>query len=570
MREAHNNDLAGGRVRVPIALVLTGLLCLLLAAGCSPERYRRSADKEVYRILESKTPVVPGMLDGFSIDPVQEDLLAACPVVEPEPAPEQTDDPAERQATGGVPVTETSAVLSLAKALEVASLNSREYQTQKETLYLQALSLTLQRYMFDPQFFGRLSGDYRNTDTGDERQIGADTSFGFSWLLATGARVSVGLQSSFSEFLSGDLRRAASSLFQVSITQPILQGAGLAVTESLTQAERNVIYQIRSFVRFRRRFFVDVLSDYYQVLESLQLLENQQRNYENLLISRDRARAMGEAGRMQQLQVEQTEQNVLSSKDSVETRRQSYQARLDGLKVTLGLPTEAPVILDKDELQRLADVEALELKISLERATQIALENRLDLLTARDEVQDAERKLKVARNDLLPGLDLSVGLDTDTEGDSQPLNFKSDRTDFSAGIELDLPLDRLSERNTYRRRLIELDRARRNYEELRDNVVLQVRDSWRQFGRAKRSYEIQRESATLASRRVDSTELLLEAGRAITRDLLDARDDLLEALDEATAALVDYRVASLELARDMGILIVDEKGQLKENFEAYE
>ena len=46
----------------------------------------------------------------------------------------------------------------------------------------------------------------------------------------------------------------------LSIVQPFLRGGGRAVTlENLTLAERNLLYEIRSFARFRQEFFVAVL-----------------------------------------------------------------------------------------------------------------------------------------------------------------------------------------------------------------------------------------------------------------------------------------------------------------------
>ena len=50
-------------------------------------------------------------------------------------------------------------------------------------------------------------------------------------------------------------------------------------------------------------------------------------------------------------------------------------------------------------------------------------------------------------------------------------------------------------------------------------------------------------------------------GTAETRNgMLEAQEALVSAQDALTAALVDYRVAELELQRDMGVLGVDEKG----------
>jgi len=77
---------------------------------------------------------------------------------------------------------------------------------------------------------------------------------------------------------------------------------------------------------------------------------------------------------------------------------------------------------------------------------------------------------------------------------------------------------------------------------------------------ARESYRIQLEAVALAERRVDSTALFLQAGRAEVRDVLEAQEDLVNAQNALTAALVDYRVAELNLQRDMGVLQVSDDG----------
>ena len=177
----------------------------------------------------------------------------------------------------------------------------------------------------------------------------------------------------------------------------------------------------------------------------------------------------------------------------------------------------------------------------------------------------------MAADDLLPGLDLTATVETDTERPTEPLDFQGDNTDLSVGFELDLPLDKLSERNEFRRQLIDLEQARRGYQEKRDDVVLEVRDAWRQYTRARNTYEIEKGSLTLASGRVENTQMLFEAGRITDlRRVLEAQESLVRAQNAVTRALVDYKVASLELARDMGILAADEEGRLEERFDAYQ
>jgi len=71
-------------------------------------------------------------------------------------------------------------------------------------------------------------------------------------------------------------------------------------------------------------------------------------------------------------------------------------------------------------------------------------------------------------------------------------------------------------------------------------------------------------AVALAAKRVRSTDLFLQAGRAQIRDVLDSQEALLNAQNALTAAIVSYRIAELNLQRDMGVLQVAANGLWKE------
>jgi outer membrane protein TolC len=137
--------------------------------------------------------------------------------------------------------------------------------------------------------------------------------------------------------------------------------------------------------------------------------------------------------------------------------------------------------------------------------------------------------------------------------------------DYALGLEADLPLDRLAERNAYRESLITLTQTQRRYDLDRDNTALEVRQAYRQLDEAAQRYEIQKNSLELAEKRVESTTMLLQEGRASTRDLLESQDALFEAQNDLTAALVDHAIAKLSFYRDIGILEVKPDGMWQEN-----
>jgi len=175
----------------------------------------------------------------------------------------------------------------------------------------------------------------------------------------------------------------------------------------------------------------------------------------------------------------------------------------------------------------------------------------------------------VAANGFLPEADLrgnaSWGEGRSAGSANSPdANITMDEGDYSVKLDLELPLERTSERNEYRRSLINLEESVRSLQNLEDQIKLQVRNNLRSLLESRESVRIQTQSVYLAERRVDSTNLFLEAGEAEIRDLLDAQEDLVSARNSLTAALINYRITELELQQNMGVLEVGAEGLWKE------
>ena len=204
-----------------------------------------------------------------------------------------------------------------------------------------------------------------------------------------------------------------------------------------------------------------------------------------------------------------------------------------------------------------------------EDAVRLALARRLDLRVAHGQVYDAQRQVIVAADALRAGLDFSLS-GSAGEGrslgsaDQPDAQLRPSRGSYGALLGLDLPLERTSERNTYRNSYIALERTIRSAQQLEDGIKLDVRSALRQLLEAREKYKIQLQALRLSEKRMENTQLLLNAGRIETRELLDAQDDLVDAQNALTEALVTYRVTSLELQRDLSVLEVNEKGLWRE------
>ena len=203
------------------------------------------------------------------------------------------------------------------------------------------------------------------------------------------------------------------------------------------------------------------------------------------------------------------------------------------------------------------------------KAVELALTNRLDLQTLADRVTDAQRRVRITEDALRAELTLggaaSVGQSrslANTDPGNAALRTRDGR--YSALLNLDLPFERTAERNSYRQSLLELESAVRTYQGEEDMIKQTVRGNLRELLEYRESLIIQNLAVKLAARRVASTDMLLQAGRAEIRDLLEAQGALLSAQNSLTSALVSYRMQELELQSNLGVLSVSADGLWQE------
>ncbi|MBN1392019.1 MAG: TolC family protein [Sedimentisphaerales bacterium] len=531
------------RPAVFLCSCLCAAIALGMAGGCGPKYYKDDADKEVYKIIDKKWRDDFGQKVNYTISDVP-------------PSPNDV------QVEKAVPA---SGAITLAQAVAMATAHNRDYQTQKEDLYLKALDLTLERHSFATQWFGTFDGTYtRFTDSGTlerDETLKYESELGFNQMLADGAQISASIAYDWLRYLTGDPRASIGSVLSATITQPLLRNAGRKIAqETLTQKERDVLYQIRSFNRYRQEFVVAIVTDYYRVLQRRDTVTNAENNYKRRVESRQRLEMEADAGRTNRFEVDQARQRELDAMDSQVRAQQSYQQALDNFKIRLALPTDAKVELDQNELNALENIGISRPDYTVDVAIDTALIRRLDLATSMDKIDDAVRKVMVAENGLAAELDLVGGLEVGSTPPTDYGRLQFHHGTYSFGLGVDLPLDRKAERNAYRKALIELERQQRQYDNDEDTVKLEVRQAYRDLEQAAESYLIQKNSLDLAQKRVESTSLLLEAGRLTTRDLLESQDALLQAQNSVTDALVNHAIAKLSFFRDIGVLQVRPDG----------
>jgi outer membrane protein TolC len=129
-------------------------------------------------------------------------------------------------------------------------------------------------------------------------------------------------------------------------------------------------------------------------------------------------------------------------------------------------------------------------------------------------------------------------------------------------------VDRVAERNAYRRALISFQQATRSLDEADDRLTADVRSAIRAIRSAQLQLEIARQSIRAAERQIDYAYELLKTGGAATRDIVEAQNALLIAQDQYEESNVSLQVQVLQFLKVTGTLRVDpESGSIGKSME---
>ncbi|MSR47254.1 MAG: TolC family protein [Planctomycetes bacterium] len=539
------------RPRLPALRALAGgavVGALGCISSCTAGSYHDDADRDVDSILREFDQKALADRAGRIVMPV-------APPPEPEPAlaPDAEADPA--LAPVAPPLAAPPLVLDLKKTLEIAITSSRDYISRKESLYLSGLGFTLSRFNYGPQYSAAVNHVWGDAD-GSPAGSSVGGSFGVSQLLPTNG--TLGLSTGFGKTMNRDDRGDIddwSTSTGINFSQPLLRGAGYDLyRESLTQAERSMVYTVRAFELFRQDFTIDTASQFFQLVSQKRQLANLELDLAIAANDQDRTTALHSVDRATQDEVVQTRRRRLTAESQVTNERVAFQRAVERFLIELGLDPRTPVELVE------SDPEFESIAFTKESAIAAAMANRLDVQTERDSIEDAERGFRLARNNLLPDLNVSASYGSGGAGRGGVGNALPDSWSRSASVSLDIPLQTIDRRNAWRQAEISIDQTRRGWLEFIDNLETDIEAQLRELTTTERQLEIAQESLADEEEATYRLELKMESGDASTRDLIEARQQKLSSENSLIEQRVNHFIQRLRLYRSLGILFIDQHG----------
>jgi outer membrane protein len=424
--------------------------------------------------------------------------------------------------------------------------------------------------LFDPSWF-------MNNALGRVRQhagtllAGATTLLGKQWdfetgvesLLPTGATVTLAQDWTYlksnSMFFAPNPQYASG--LGLTVRQPLLRGAGVAVTKSPIVLAR--LDETISLAEFK-----------VQVMNTLLEVE---RAYWQLVMAQTRVGALGDAlaaarenQRIARRRFEEGKGKrvILSLADSAVTNREAdlVASRLvltrtsDRLKRLINdrdLPLEEPLVLEASDRPMTTPIPVG--REMLQASMLTAMNSRPEMQQVDAALEQAGIRERVAHNQRLPQLDLAgaytvTGLDPDVDGavDEQ---FETNFFEWIVGLELRVPIGNRARVAAHERSRLERAQALAQHEETRQEVLLDVIAAVRNLAAAEEAILATRAAREAAEQTLHDQQANVAAGAALAKDLLEAQRDLANAVVREMDAMTAYMVSLADLERAKGTLL---------------
>lgn len=490
-------------------------------------------------------------------------LTTACATSTPEPYP---------IARGEAPVvfevpsapTRTATVsgtieMSVEGAIFEALANNRDLRVQRYGPVLAGTFEQIERGVFDPELYGsfvlqreRASQVARATgERFDVTGTNTDTEIGVRQRLPTGTTVEASASHGFDE--STRTPRQQVARFGLTVTQSLLRGLGPSVNlASLDRARLDLDASVHELEGFAQALIARVETAYWLFAlrteeiaifsRSLQVAREQQDEVEQridvgLLPELEAAAARAEVARR--------EQALIDAKSRLRGAELTLiHAALPGSRVTL--VATSPLAT---ELRPLDDVEA---------HVELALATRPEIEESQVRLEQNRLDLVVTENGILPRLDFflalgKTGFDSSASGSFRDLGGPN--YDFVAGVSLSDVLGHRASKAFDRATRITRRRLEEAIENLRAEVALDVRLAADEVARAQALIAATAVTRSLQEKAVAAEKERFDVGTTTALIVATAQRDLLSAQIDEIRAVVDYRIALVNLYRAEGTLL---------------
>lgn len=492
----------------------------------------------------------------------------------------------------GISASGTELALDLKTAREIALERNLDLLVGRYDLAVADTQVAGASGSFDPNFNLGVNGDYTESPAasqleGADVNVSRNTSFtmGLASMIPTGGNFSMNLSTRRTETNSQFyfLNPSWFTRLSADFTQPLLKNFGTLVSRSGIVIARTSRKQAAENLKLQ---VIDVLQQvdqaYWDYTAAQFAIEVKQHSLELAQQLLDETRERIRVGTSAPIDQIQSEASVAARRQDVILAENALANAEDALKKVLGFETPEEWNL------RIKTTDSYEFKVihaDLGKSINEALKNRSELYRQKLGLQLSDLNVKLARNALLPELNLQAtygfgglggtlstvdpvtGRVTKITGgfdDSLDQVIRLDYPQWSMGLNLKMPLGNTSAKADLARRRFEKDKSEAQLAALKQSITHEVRLAVRGLRDGAASVDAAIASRKAAEKNVEAEQTKFDNGLSTNFQVLKIQDDLAAArLTEIQSrlqyrkAIIAYLVATGKLLDKFKVTIAD-------------
>lgn len=350
-------------------------------------------------------------------------------------------------------------------------------------------------------------------------------------------------------FDDDDDSEAYSGEFGISLILPLLRGFGSEINlNSVRTAEYSLRTAHRSHYLVKVNIVIEAVSATYDIVEQgelVRLYQDQTKSFQGHVVM---AKAREKIGLATPIDVYRAEIQLKDAQDNLTRAREALRSAGDRLKIVLAAPLEQAI-------QVVAPVDYQPLDVTLEEAVAAALQNRVELKQIDDQIEEARRASRVAKNNLLPQLDLVANYTRSGSDDTFSRSVRLNEDFWSINLTSTTDWSRTAEKAAYQQALLAVKTDELNRWTRIDGIKREVRQNFDSLLKAAERMQIRKEQINQASGKLALAEIKFGYGMANNFDVIEAQTELQTARVNLLAAKIEHIVGRYRLRAAMGTLI---------------
>ena len=348
---------------------------------------------------------------------------------------------------------------------------------------------------------------------------------------------------------------SSSGAIGVNVTQPLLKNFWIDNTRLNIRLAKNQFKSDEQGLRLQVITSVTAVENaYYELIYAQENVKVQQEALALAQTQLDQDRQRVQIGTLAQLDVQQDEAQVATSKANLIAAQYTLVTDQNNLKKLL---TDQYARWHDTDIQPTATLTNAPLQLfDLQDSWSKGMAQRPDLLQARLAVERQGIQLKFDRNQLFPELDFIGSYGYNGNGREYSDVFaqlnEGRQPFYMAGGQMSMPLSNLGPRNQYKASKISLQQLLLKMKQFEQNVMVQIDNAVKQAQSAYESVGATRQARIYAEAALDAEQKKYAVGKSTTFTVLQLQNTLTADRGQEIRALANYYQALANLAQQEG------------------